>query len=245
MLFLLASSRHCCKCVCSGQIINCPGYKVLSEQHLDVYTAGNRPARAHHNLSAMHTTQVHEKSILLPLLPLTALAASEPALVLWTPLVACFSMFPLLVRDGATAAYVGTMLLYLAAMWPACARLIGGAGVAGCSKMQHPPRKLALGSGGQMMGNDGMVRSVGRVMQQWAVRWHSILGILGLLLAAGMHVAREVVPAPERLPWLHDRACITVCFVYLALMGLYLQLRQWSTAADNGVVAGKQKHKTG
>ncbi len=37
-------------------------------------------------------SQVHEKSILLPLLPITILAASEPVLALWMPLVACLSM---------------------------------------------------------------------------------------------------------------------------------------------------------
>lgn len=61
--------------------------------------------------------QVHEKSILLPLLPITILAGTYPSLALWTPLAASFSMYPLLHRDGVILAYIGTALLYIATMW--------------------------------------------------------------------------------------------------------------------------------
>lgn len=57
--------------------------------------------------------QVHEKSILLPLLPISMLAASEPDLATWAPLVGVFQMFPLLVRDGVGAAYAGSIAAYL------------------------------------------------------------------------------------------------------------------------------------
>lgn len=57
--------------------------------------------------------QVHEKSILLPLLPISMLAASEPDLAIWAPVVGAFQMYPLLVRDGAAMAYLATIALYL------------------------------------------------------------------------------------------------------------------------------------
>jgi alpha-1,3-glucosyltransferase len=66
-------------------------------------------------------SQVHEKSILLPLLPITALAAFEPLAALWGPLAAAFSMFPLLERDGVAGAYAACLAMYAAAMlqlWP-------------------------------------------------------------------------------------------------------------------------------
>ncbi|GAX84554.1 hypothetical protein CEUSTIGMA_g11975.t1 [Chlamydomonas eustigma] len=66
----------------------------------------------------MFSFQVHEKSILLPLLPMTLLAASEPTLVMWSPLMAMLSMYPLLHRDGVIMAYSATALVYLAAMAP-------------------------------------------------------------------------------------------------------------------------------
>jgi len=49
--------------------------------------------------------QVHEKTILLPLLPVTLLALDYPSLSCWLNLVGCFSMFPLLLRDGLLVPY--------------------------------------------------------------------------------------------------------------------------------------------
>lgn len=60
--------------------------------------------------------QVHEKSILLPLLPISMLATTEPDLAIWGPVVGVFQMYPLLVRDGAAMAYVATITLYITLM---------------------------------------------------------------------------------------------------------------------------------
>ncbi|GFH14327.1 alpha-1,3-glucosyltransferase [Haematococcus lacustris] len=48
----------------------------------------------------MFAFQVHEKSVLLPLLPISMMAAHYPGLAVWTPIVAMVSMYPLLERDG-------------------------------------------------------------------------------------------------------------------------------------------------
>ncbi len=70
--------------------------------------------------------QVHEKSILLPLLPLLLLADAEPELALWGPLVAAFSMYPLLQRDGLAVAYAACCVLHLTVL----PGLLDAAGVA-------------------------------------------------------------------------------------------------------------------
>jgi alpha-1,3-glucosyltransferase len=59
--------------------------------------------------------QVHEKSILLPMLPAALLFATEeaPFLALSCGVVAAFSTFPLLRRDGQALAYVATQALFL------------------------------------------------------------------------------------------------------------------------------------
>ncbi|KAK9717249.1 Glucosyltransferase-like protein [Basidiobolus ranarum] len=49
--------------------------------------------------------QVHEKTILLPALPITMLIFDEPVMVPWFINVATFSMFPLLKRDGLIIPY--------------------------------------------------------------------------------------------------------------------------------------------
>ncbi len=63
--------------------------------------------------------QVHEKSILLALLPVTLLAPELPALAAWLPAVAAFSMYPLLKKDGLSLAYVALLLLWAAFTLPA------------------------------------------------------------------------------------------------------------------------------
>ncbi|KAJ1983811.1 Glucosyltransferase-like protein [Dimargaris verticillata] len=56
--------------------------------------------------------QVHEKSILLPALPITLLMSIEPTLAFYFVNVAMFSMFPLLQRDGVTLAYIVCTLFW-------------------------------------------------------------------------------------------------------------------------------------
>ncbi|RKP06450.1 glycosyl transferase [Thamnocephalis sphaerospora] len=56
--------------------------------------------------------QVHEKTILVPLLPITLLYLENPTLVVWFTNVAMFSMYPLLRREGATLQFMA-----MAALW--------------------------------------------------------------------------------------------------------------------------------
>ena len=62
--------------------------------------------------------QVHEKSILLPLMPLTLLAPDLPLLAAWMPAMAAFSMFPLLKKDLLVLAYIGALLAWASVAWP-------------------------------------------------------------------------------------------------------------------------------
>ncbi|XP_059434121.1 probable dolichyl pyrophosphate Man9GlcNAc2 alpha-1,3-glucosyltransferase isoform X2 [Corylus avellana] len=61
----------------------------------------------------MFSFQVHEKSILLPLLPATLLALEEPFLLKWITLNALFSMFPLLCRDKLVLPYIALSALFI------------------------------------------------------------------------------------------------------------------------------------
>ncbi|CAM8946747.1 unnamed protein product [Rhodiola kirilowii] len=56
--------------------------------------------------------QVHEKSILLPLLPASLLAFEEPFLYFWFTHFAMLSMFPLLVRDKLIVPYTVLSILF-------------------------------------------------------------------------------------------------------------------------------------
>ncbi|XP_074279131.1 putative dolichyl pyrophosphate Man9GlcNAc2 alpha-1,3-glucosyltransferase [Silene latifolia] len=56
--------------------------------------------------------QVHEKSILLPLLPASLMALEEPMVFRWLTKFALFSMFPLVCRDQLVLAYFSLFILF-------------------------------------------------------------------------------------------------------------------------------------
>lgn len=56
--------------------------------------------------------QVHEKSILLPLLPASLLALEEPLLFKWFTYFSLFSMYPLLCRDQLILPYIALVFLF-------------------------------------------------------------------------------------------------------------------------------------
>lgn len=108
---------------------------------------------------------MHEKSILLPLLPASALALREPRLLrLFAPL-ACFSMWPLLRRDRLAGAYCGCLLLYCAltlAGGDTAAGGGGGADGAGAPGAAATGRRRAgAGAGGAARGGEGAGRDGG------------------------------------------------------------------------------------
>lgn len=56
---------------------------------------------------------MHEKSILLPLLPASLLALEEPFLLKWITIYALCSMFPLLCRDNLILPYIAVSALFI------------------------------------------------------------------------------------------------------------------------------------
>mmetsp|Transcript_1188 Transcript_1188/g.3803 ORF Transcript_1188/g.3803 Transcript_1188/m.3803 type:complete len:220 (-) Transcript_1188:23-682(-) len=76
--------------------------------------------------------QVHEKHLLLPLLPAALLSTEHPRAYAWFALLAAFSMFPLLARDGLRLAYSVCQLAFgalAAALTPPME--VGGSATAG------------------------------------------------------------------------------------------------------------------
>jgi len=61
----------------------------------------------------MFSFQVHEKSILLPLLPATLLILHHPQFVSWLIIIATYSMYPLLQKDGLNLAYWSLQILFI------------------------------------------------------------------------------------------------------------------------------------
>jgi alpha-1,3-glucosyltransferase len=159
---------------------------------------------------------VHEKSIMLPLLPITALAAWEPAVALWAPLLASFSMFPLLERDGIAMAYGACILIYSAVM------------------LQLAPSATA---------SQGKAQAAKRAPAPLVQRLGTLAAVGGTAAASALHIARALLPPPERLPWLHDRASISLSFFYVAAAMAYFNWLQWNQPGAGQLASAAESSK--
>lgn len=145
--------------------------------------------------------QVHEKHILLPLLPASGLLATEAPLLLgWASALSLFSMFPLLQRDGLGLAYAAHLSL-LAAL------TVAGRALARPDDTP-PPSK----TGANRL--EACLRARARALPP-AVAF-SALG-MGLLHAAAMLI-RPPDRYPDLWPYLFcTYACAHFCAAWLAL----------------------------
>lgn len=155
--------------------------------------------------------QVHEKSILLPLLPLTLLLGREqPRLLRWLNAMAVFSMLPLLKKDG--------LGLATAAATAACHAAIT---LAGCNAEGGAEQARRPGGGAGSIGQlpDAMVRLASR---------------LSLATCAALLAASAAVPPPPRLPFLYDALITFWGFLHFFALFVYtnwLQLGEFRRAA--------------
>ncbi|CAL5225224.1 g8012 [Coccomyxa viridis] len=143
--------------------------------------------------------QVHEKSILLPLMPVMLLGPDQPIMTRWLPPVACFSMYPLLKKDGLTLAYIALMLLWGAMTWPAVGE-------------ERKERQTEA--------------SRDHVEAQVSERWRSLL-LMGLYvsvgLAVGIHAAPLIWKAPKQYPYIFDALFTSFSFLHILGLAVYLQ----------------------
>lgn len=166
--------------------------------------------------------QVHEKSVLLPLMPATLLVVVLAgrqrggarqrrvlaSIAVWGPMVACFGMFPLLERDGVSAAYATCVVAYVTVVgWLLDEAMVG--------EEQEKEQR-----GGQA----------------WAIAAATTsISVAGALV---LHAARLLFEPPARLPWIHDRLFITYAFLFIASAAAYLNWLQWGRAAWAAIGAG-------
>ena len=143
---------------------------------------------------------MHEKSILLPLMPVMLLGPDQPIVSRWLPPVACFSMYPLLKKDGLTLAYIALLLLWGAMTWP--------------SGEENTEQ--------QAEGRRGCEQDRG------SKRWRSVL-LIGLYvsvgLAAGIHAAPLVLQPPKQYPYIFDAMITSLSFLHILGMAIYLQFQ--------------------
>lgn len=145
---------------------------------------------------------MHEKSILLPLLPLSLWAVEVPELAAWANLVAPFSMFPLLKKDGLSLPYLAVPLLYCAAVLLVQTGLLSGR-----RREARPAPGLA-----------------GLPPMRAALRWGPAVSVA---VAAVLHAVAAAVQPPPQYPFLWDAAMMTWSFLHFAALFAYTNAEQW------------------
>lgn len=166
--------------------------------------------------------QVHEKSILLALLPVTLLALDQPVVAAWLPVWAALSMYPLLKKDGLSIAYLACLLLWLA--------------------IAAPPSSLRSGQQSAVQTGHACTQSKGsrRLGPRVGARFIGVSGqqllhyasLLSLLPAACIHVGQCFVQPPARLLHLYDAAFVTLSFAHIFATAVYLNVSQWSLSTS-------------
>ncbi|KAG4131420.1 hypothetical protein ERO13_D09G205800v2 [Gossypium hirsutum] len=150
--------------------------------------------------------QVHEKSILLPLLPLTLLALEESRSILWLTHFAMFSMFPLLHRDKLVLAYMALYALFILVYFAPC----GPSGRCHGSKTLDNTQKTK--------------RSVDFIT---SITFHPLLmGFLGLCSLI-LHVIYLTMHPPNKYPFLFEAVIMLICFSQFVLFTFYFNSKQW------------------
>ena len=180
------------------------------------------PAAQRHNcaVSPAPKLQVHEKSILLPLLPLSILLGREqPHLLCWVNAVAVFSMLPLLKKDGLALAAAGATAACHAAIQLACAAAPAPPPAGRSTRRKEPGTTLP---------------------EAWLqAGWRLSLAGCAAILAAS-----ALVPPPPKLPFLYDALTVTWAFLHFAALWawtLTLQLREFRAAAATPPAKAKRR----
>lgn len=145
--------------------------------------------------------QVHEKSILLALLPVSFLALDEQAVGKWLPAFGAFAMFPLLKKDGLGVAYLGVLLIWASITLTTQQSTANGSRDASTDSIRHK-----------------RLWSMLMIATQTGA----------LLMGVATHLGQLTVPPPSQYPYLYDLMYVTCGYAAFISAFLYLNVRQWT-----------------
>ncbi len=159
--------------------------------------------------------QVHEKSILFPLLPISLLAIEYPVLAAWFPAMAAFSMFPLLMKDNLRLAYIGCLTV-----WSALAFRVSPGDVGNSKVDSSVAQKRAVGKGFSRIGTN---------MEHTSLT----LMCLGLSVCVCLHFASAFIGPLDKLPFFWDLLFTTVAFTSFAATWTWLTYKAVTDALNH------------
>ncbi|CAI5502577.1 unnamed protein product, partial [Closterium sp. Naga37s-1] len=175
--------------------------------------------------------QVHEKSILLPLLPTCMLALHHPRLHRWLSTVTLFSMFPLLLRDRLELAYTALLALFLLLSPPpssSASSSLSSTSTSSASSAAAPPTSTPSA---HQQHHDLRQRLLTFLHAAWASTQRYVVPPL-LVAAAALHYAEVALPAPARFQYLYQALIVTLAFVCLVPVIVVSNLWQWGVPED-------------
>ncbi|KAK9194559.1 hypothetical protein WN944_005266 [Citrus x changshan-huyou] len=143
--------------------------------------------------------QVHEKSILLPLLPASLLALEERRPFKWLMFYGLFSMFPLLCRDKLVLPYFALHALFML--------------------LYHAP----CGHGGRPR-NARPNNTKFDYFDSFKTFMNGFIYLSSFIL----HIVYLTMHPPEKFPYLFEAIIMLICFYQFALLAFYTNVKQWS-----------------
>jgi alpha-1,3-glucosyltransferase len=163
--------------------------------------------------------QVHEKSLLLALVPAAFLVPYEPLMGVWFQVLGAFTMFPLLQRDGLSAAYGVSVAVYVYIAWQLWRGGVRGVGV-------------GVGVGGSQVASGAADASATSPPPPLLPLLHTAKVLVVGVSTAGMlalHVAERLIAAPPHYPHLYPAlfslygaANLTAVYLFCALWLLHI-----------------------
>jgi len=199
--------------------------------------------------------EVHEKSILLAVVPLALLIREDPALVTWLQLLGTFSMFPLLVKDGLRIPYVACCALAASLSYSIALchddddggeeRKESTAAVNSSNTITEIPpkaitttRNTTATTTSTTTASTTETAAYSSIFKQFRLLFF-ILSYIGMVL---LHILELYWPAPTRYPDLYAAlfsiyGALNLCIAYL--MGLYWQ---WNFQEDSDDLSDSKLH---
>jgi len=148
--------------------------------------------------------QVHEKSILLPLAPLSLLIMEAPTFIIWVSLVATWSLWHLLEMDRLQVPYVCVSVLFFVVVRACFAPSSGGGSIHTTIKRTN--------------NNSVLVRWGGAFFTKCVVP-------VSFVLMAGLHLMELVIPPPSHMPDIFPvlwviAGCLFFCVTWSGILHL-------------------------
>jgi len=164
--------------------------------------------------------QVHEKSILLPLAPLSLLIMEAPTFIIWVSLVATWSLWHLLQMDRLQVPYVCISVLFCVVVRACFAPRSGGGSI--------QPTKTRT--------NEGCCSVLARWGSVCFTTWLVPASFVGM---AGLHLMELLITPPSHMPdifpvlWVIE-GCSFFCVTWIGI--LYFVWLEYNSDRGKGVV---------